>query len=143
VGLDLTGVVLADGSGLSLDNRATCEVLLAVIQRDGVDGPIAAGLPVAATSGTLTSVFEGSEVAGRLRGKTGTLNNPPFNEDPPAVKALVGDLPVAGGGAVEYALVLNGPTISDQSEYRPVWDLLASTLASYPSGAGPDVLGPR
>jgi D-alanyl-D-alanine carboxypeptidase/D-alanyl-D-alanine-endopeptidase (penicillin-binding protein 4) len=142
-GLDLTGVVLSDGSGLSLDNRATCDVLLTIIERDGADGPITAGLPVAATSGTLSSIFEESPVAGRLRGKTGTLNNPPFNEDPPAVKALVGSLPVEGGGAVEYALVLNGPTISDQSEYRPVWDLLATTLDTYPSGAGPDVLGPR
>ena len=62
-----------------------------------------------------------SEVAGRLLGKTGTLNNPPFDQDPPAVKALAGYLPVEGGGQVEYSLVLNGATISDQSEYRPIW----------------------
>ena len=82
-------------------------------------------------------------VAGRLRGKTGTLNNPPFNEDPPAVKALAGYLPVDGGGAVEYVMILNGPTISDQSEYRPLWDQLVDVLVTYPSAAGPDQLGPR
>ena len=48
-----------------------------------------------------------------------------------------------GGGEIEFTLVLNGDTISDQSEYRPVWDLLAETLASYPAGPGPAVLGPR
>ena len=142
-GIDLTGVVLADGSGLSLDNRVTCSLLLEVLQRSGSDDAIGAGLAVAAESGTLSDEFVGSEVAGRLLGKTGTLNNPPFNEDPPAVKALAGYLPVDGGVDVEYVLVLNGPTISDQSEYRPVWDRLAQVLATYPSGPTPADLGLR
>jgi D-alanyl-D-alanine carboxypeptidase/D-alanyl-D-alanine-endopeptidase (penicillin-binding protein 4) len=142
-GLDMTGVVFADGSGLSLDNRITCPIMLAVLQRTGFEGPIGQGLAVAGQTGTLVDVFTESDVAGRLRGKTGTLNNPPFNEDPPAVKALAGYLPVVGGGAVEYVMILNGPTISDQSEYRPLWDQLVELLATYPSAAGPDVLGPR
>jgi len=58
------------------------------------------------------------------------------------VKALAGYLPVEGGGAVEYVLILNGPTISDQSEYRPVWDDLVDTLDTYPSGPTPAELGP-
>ena len=142
-GLDLTSVVLADGSGLSLDNRLTCAALMEVLRRTGADTPIGQGLAIAGQTGTLADVFEGSAVDGRMRAKTGTLNNPPFDADPPAVKALAGYLPVDGGGEVEFALVLNGATISDQSEYRPVWDLLAQVLASYPSGPGPDVLGPR
>ncbi len=142
-GLNTTGVVLADGSGLSLDNRITCPILLAVLQRTGFDGPVGQGLAVAGQTGTLVDIFTESEVAGRLRGKTGTLNNPPFNEDPPAVKALAGYLPVEGGGAVEFVMVLNGPTISDQSEYRPLWDRLVEVLLTYPSAAGPDQLGPR
>ncbi|HWM18657.1 MAG TPA: D-alanyl-D-alanine carboxypeptidase/D-alanyl-D-alanine-endopeptidase [Ilumatobacteraceae bacterium] len=142
-GLDVSGVVLADGSGLSLDNRITCAVLLEVLQRSGYDSPIGHGLAVAGQTGTLVDIFTESDITGRLRGKTGTLNNPPFNEDPPAVKALAGYLPVDGGGAVEYVLILNGPTISDQSEYRPLWDLLVEVLATYPSAAGPDQLGPR
>jgi D-alanyl-D-alanine carboxypeptidase/D-alanyl-D-alanine-endopeptidase (penicillin-binding protein 4) len=142
-GIDTSQLVLADGSGLSLDNRMTCRALVDVLRRSGVGGPIGTGLPVAGQTGTLSEAFVGTEVEGTLRGKTGTLNNPPFNADPPAVKSLAGFEPVDGGGAVEFALLLNGPTISDQSEYRPVWDLLATTLASYPSAAGPDVLGPR
>ncbi|MGA9277208.1 D-alanyl-D-alanine carboxypeptidase/D-alanyl-D-alanine endopeptidase [Ilumatobacter sp.] len=139
--IDMTNVVLVDGSGLSLDDRLTCSALLTVLQRSGPTETIGAALPVAGESGTLSDVFVDHPVAGHLLGKTGTLNNPPFNEDPPAVKALAGYLPVDGGGAVEYALVLNGPTISDQSEYRPIWNAFADVLATYPSGPTPAELG--
>lgn len=142
-GVDTTNVVLSDGSGLSLDNRLTCDAILAVLQRTDPADTIGAALPVAAQTGTLADVFIDHPVAGRLLGKTGTLNNPPFNQDPPAVKALAGYLPVEGGGAVEFALVLNGPTISDQSEYRPVWTELADGLDTYPSGASPAEIGLR
>jgi D-alanyl-D-alanine carboxypeptidase/D-alanyl-D-alanine-endopeptidase (penicillin-binding protein 4) len=50
---------------------------------------------------------------------------------------------VEGGNEVEFALMLNGSTISDQSEYRPVWDLLAEVLTSFPAGPAAAVLGPR
>jgi len=139
--IDTTMIVLSDGSGLSLENRLTCSALLSVLQRSGPGDTIGAALPVAAESGTLSDVFVDHPVAGRLLGKTGTLNNPPFNADPPAVKALAGYVPVDGGGAVEYVLVLNGPTISDQSEYRPIWNDLADALDTYPSGPAPADLG--
>ena len=142
-GVDVAPVVLVDGSGLSLDNRLTGDSILRVLQRTGFDSPVGQGLPVAGQTGTLASAFVEHPIAGRLRGKTGTLNNPPFNVDPPAVKALAGYLPVEGGSAVEYVLILNGPTISDQSEYRPVWDDLADALDTYPAGASPADVGPR
>jgi D-alanyl-D-alanine carboxypeptidase/D-alanyl-D-alanine-endopeptidase (penicillin-binding protein 4) len=142
-GVDVAPIVLVDGSGLSLDNRLTCDAVLTVLQVTGFDSPIGQGLPVAGQTGTLATAFVDHAVAGRLRGKTGTLNNPPFNVDPPAVKALAGYLPVEGGSAVEYVVILNGPTISDQSEYRPVWDSLADALDTYPAGASPAEVGPR
>ncbi len=142
-GIDTSSVVLSDGSGLSLDNRITCSALLAIIQRFTPESVFGTGLPIAGQTGTLAEIFTDHPVAGRLTGKTGTLNNPPFNADPPAVKALSGYVAVEGGTAVEYVLVLNGPTISDQSEYRPVWNALADVLNTYPSGATPAELGPR
>ena len=142
-GIDTTPIVLSDGSGLSLDNRITCAALLAILQRFEPNSTFGAGLPIAGQTGTLADIFTEHPIAGRLTGKTGTLNNPPFNADPPAVKALSGYVIVDGGTAVEYVLVLNGPTISDQSEYRPVWNNLADVLATYPSGATPADLGPR
>lgn len=142
-GVDVEPIVLVDASGLSQDNRLTCDALLTVLQVSGVESPLAQGLPVAGQTGTLADAFNDHAVAGRLTGKTGTLNNPPFNADPPAVKSLAGYLPVEGEGAVEYALILNGPTISDQSEYRPLWNSLADALVTYPAGPSPAELGPR
>lgn len=142
-GIDTSGMVLGDGSGLSLANRITCGTMLAILQRFGGASPLAQGLAVAGQSGTLVEIFGDTPVAGRLLGKTGTLNNPPFDQDPPAVKALSGYLPIDGGGAIEYVLILNGPTIAEQSEYRPVWAELATALASFPAVAAPATLGPR
>jgi len=141
--VDLAGMDLADASGLSTENRLSCDVLLAVLARDRPDGPIGRGLAIAGETGTLSDVFAGSPVAGRLRGKTGTLQNAPFNADPPAVKSLAGYLPVDGGESIEFALILNGPTINDQAEYRPVWDALATVLSTYPAGPGVRELGPQ
>lgn len=141
-GIDTTDLVLGDGSGLSLDNRLTCTLLLQVLQHTGIAGAVGQGLAIAGQTGTLVDIFVDTPMAGRLRGKTGTLNNPPFDQDPPAVKALGGYVPIDGGGAIEYVLILNGPTISDQSEYRPIWAELVTALHSFPAVAGPAELGP-
>jgi len=142
-GVDTTGLVLADGSGLSLDNRVTCTTLVGVLEHAGASSAIGAGLAIAGETGTLASVFTDTPMAGRLLGKTGTLNNFPIDADPPAVKTLAGFLPVEGGGEIVFALLLNGPTISDQSEYRPLWAQLATSLDSFPAVASPAALGPR
>jgi D-alanyl-D-alanine carboxypeptidase/D-alanyl-D-alanine-endopeptidase (penicillin-binding protein 4) len=142
-GIDTTGVVVDDGSGLSNENRVTCRALVAVLEQHQPEDAFAAGLPVAAESGTLDQIFVDSPVAGRLVAKTGTLSNPPFDADPPAVKALSGYLPVDGGGTIEFALVLNSTgTLADQSVYRPIWDAFAEVLAAYPSGPSAAELGP-
>ena len=95
-------------------------------------------------SGTLADIFTDSPLAGKLAAKTGTLGNAPYNADPPAVKSLSGYVPVEGGGAIEFALVLNASgTLTDQSVYRPIWNALAAVLATYPSVATPAQLAPR
>jgi len=145
--LPTEGVEIVDGSGLSIDNRITCEVLLGVLRHGSADDAVGRGLPVAAESGTLAGEFVGTPVAGRLRAKTGRLVNAepaPDGSDPPGARALSGYLPVEGGGAIEVVLVLNGQTVTDAAEYRPVWDeLLAPALASYPAVATIDDLAPR
>lgn len=135
-GVPLEGVELVDGSGLSDENRVTCAAFLAVLQRVDVDGPIGAGLPVAAAAGgTLAEAFDGTPMAGVLRAKTGTL----YNYDDgiggkPAVKALSGLVPIDGGGAIQFSLLLTGAQIAEKVEYRPIWDALAALFAAYPSG---------
>lgn len=143
-GVPMTGVQFADGSGLSNDNRMTCQVLVDVLARSGPTDPLGAGLPVAGVSGTLSDTFTDSPVAGRMLAKTGTLGNAPYNADPPAVKTLAGYLPIEGGGAEEFSLLLNAAgTLTDQSVYRPIWDAFADMLATYPAGPTPAELAPR
>lgn len=143
-GVPLEGVQLVDGSGLSDENRATCASLLAVLQHQSAGDAIGAGLPVAgAAGGTLAEAFTETQMAGVLRAKTGTL----YNYDDgiggrPAVKALSGFVPLEGGGAIEFSLLLTGPQIAEQVEYRPIWDALAALLGAYPSGPSPADLGP-
>ena len=144
-GVATESVVLADGSGLSDDNRLTCNVLLAVLQHQRSDDALGLGLAVAGSKGgTLSDAFAGTALEGVLRGKTGTLYN--YNDGiggKPGAKALSGFVPVAGGGAIEFALVLNGPQVSEKVVYRPTWDAFAKALVSYPSGPSAASLGPR
>jgi len=93
--------------------------------------------------GTLFDAFqEGQPLSGIIRAKTGTLDNTDGVANKPGTKALAGYIPQAGGGAIEFALLLNGETITNKTEYRPIWELFASTLAAYPSGPGVDTLAP-
>ena len=132
---------IVDGSGLAVGNRLSCEVLIAALDRDRDVFEIS--LPVAARTGALADAFVGSSVEGRLVAKTGTLGNPPYDRDPPAVKALAGVVTALSGERLTFALVLNAPTINDQREYRPLWDLLASVLGAHPTGPGVSLLGPE
>jgi serine-type D-Ala-D-Ala carboxypeptidase/endopeptidase (penicillin-binding protein 4) len=140
-GVPMDGVRPIDGSGLSIEDRVTCAAMLAVLQH-AAGGPVAAGLPVAGRTGTLVGEFVGTSVEGRLMAKTGTLGNPPENEDPPAVKALAGYLPATNGDSVEFVLILNEPDLAAE-KYQPLWGALAERLDSYPAGADPAALGPR
>ena len=59
-GVPMAGVVLADGSGLSNDNRVTCDVLVGVLARHTADRPARRRPAVAGVSGTLSDVFTDS-----------------------------------------------------------------------------------
>ncbi|MGE3621586.1 MAG: D-alanyl-D-alanine carboxypeptidase/D-alanyl-D-alanine-endopeptidase [Acidimicrobiia bacterium] len=88
-----------DGSGLALQNRATCDQLVALL-RDPVQGPLLqAGLAVAGESGTLSRRYVDTELAGRLRAKTGSLTS---------VTALAGVVDDADGQLV-FAYLANVP----------------------------------
>lgn len=81
LGVDTTGMVLNDGSGLSRANRISSEQLLqvlrAAIQTDpDALWPIYTGLPVAGFDGSLARRFSQPDAAaarGNVTGKTGTL----------------------------------------------------------------------
>jgi D-alanyl-D-alanine carboxypeptidase/D-alanyl-D-alanine-endopeptidase (penicillin-binding protein 4) len=77
MGIDLRDCDLHDGSGLSHDNRVTCRVLADLLRtmmhhREG--RAFLDSLAVAGRDGTLRR-YNTPQLANRLRGKTGTLNN--------------------------------------------------------------------
>ncbi len=144
-GTPMEGVSLVDGSGLSDENRLTCGALLHVLQHDDASDAVGTGMPIAGVAGgTLSDAFVGTDLEGVLRGKTGTLYN--YDDGTggkPAAKALGGFLPLEGGGAVEFVMLLNGPQVAEKVVYRPIWDAFGALLLTYPTGPTPAVLGPR
>ncbi|MGH3020685.1 MAG: D-alanyl-D-alanine carboxypeptidase/D-alanyl-D-alanine endopeptidase [Gaiellaceae bacterium] len=75
-GVPMSGVRLADGSGLSLHDRFTARALgrlLASAWRDpAVRGPLVASLPIAGVDGTLRDRMRSGPARRRVRAKTGT-----------------------------------------------------------------------
>lgn len=144
-GVPMDGVVVRDGSGLSNLNRVTCAAILKVLQL-GAGGPIDAGVPIAAETGTLALEFVGHPMAGRLRAKTGTLNNEPFDVDPPAVKSLAGYVDPtrsSDAGTIQFVVIANTPNVTEDNVYQPLWSALGERFATYPTGPPEDSLGPR
>ena len=110
-------VQLFDGSGLASNARIPCDVFMSLLNTFSATMP---GLmAIAGESGTIRDSFDGTVAAGKLRGKTGTLNG---------VKALVGYMPVPNSGAVTFSLLMNKPGIDNQGSYRPIWYSLADVL---------------
>jgi D-alanyl-D-alanine carboxypeptidase/D-alanyl-D-alanine-endopeptidase (penicillin-binding protein 4) len=100
LGVPMAGSMVVDGSGLDPANHATCDELVGVLDASGgIDGPVGAALPVAGRTGTLAKRFRTSAAAGRLRAKTGTLNN---------VTSLAGFVALPEGGTATFAYIVNG-----------------------------------
>ena len=132
-GLPVESLVLDDGSGLSRANRATCELLVGVLDHVGRRSRMGLALPVAGRTGTLVSELVGTPAEGVLRAKTGTLSD---------VKALSGFTRSAGRD-VTFALVLNEPGADDDPVYRDVWAGFADALAQRPERIDAARFGPR
>lgn len=135
LGLADPGPVMADGSGLASANALTCGLVQAILDRAGPASPLARALPVAGRTGTLARRFVDSPVTGRLRAKTGTLNQ---------VTALAGYLETPGGAGLTFSFIVNlapDDRVGDDDLVRQ--DELAAVLARYPEGPSLDVLGPQ
>ena len=140
-GVPTAGVSLVDGSGLSDASRLTCATILGVLEHGSATDAVGQGMPVAgATGGTLFDVFADGPLAGKLHGKTGTLN-PNCNPGQLGAKSLGGYVPQSGGGAIEFVLVQNGQCIANN--YKALWDQLGQALAPYPTGPTAETLAPR
>ncbi len=132
-GVPLDGVSVADGSGLTIDNQLTCRALVDVLTLEGSGPVVRAGLAVAGQTGTLAERWQGTEVAGRLRAKTGTLRN---------VTALAGEIEPTQGGSLTFAYVANVPDPGEVSAAEVGIDELAQILVQYPRGVDMAALAP-
>lgn len=109
LGLPTEGVTIADGSGLSSDNRLTPQLLtglLAVVARPNQPAlhGLVAGLPVAGYSGTLADRFRTpnqNPADGVVRAKTGTL---------PGVNALAGYVTTGSSRLLGFAVLADEVT---------------------------------
>ncbi len=110
-------VVMSDGSGLSVNNRISCQTFQKLLTQEiDVLPPL---LAIAGETGTLRSAFTESTVKGTLVAKTGTLTG---------VKSLTGYLTIANTEPVVFSLIMNVAGIDNQNSYRPVWYALSDAL---------------
>jgi len=126
LGLPVDGLRLADGSGVSADNRMSAAVLARLLGLVATGskpelGPIASGLAVAGFSGTLADRFTGPDraAAGYVRAKTGTLTG---------VTSLAGLVPDTSGRMLAFALLAND--IPSIPKARALGDEFAAGLAA-------------
>jgi D-alanyl-D-alanine carboxypeptidase/D-alanyl-D-alanine-endopeptidase (penicillin-binding protein 4) len=95
------GVVIVDGSGLSRENLVTPGLLVVALyaSHGGPGGAVLREcLPVAGASGTLSDRFTGTNLVGRVRGKTGWIRG---------ASSLSGVVERADGGVRWFSILMN------------------------------------
>ncbi|MBW3090954.1 D-alanyl-D-alanine carboxypeptidase/D-alanyl-D-alanine-endopeptidase [Bifidobacterium miconisargentati] len=103
LGIDTSGLTMADCSGLSPGSKLTVRTLVAVQQRNLAEGEGAAaaeGLSIAGLVGTAQYRYDDDAAAGLLRVKTGSLGT---------VTSMAGNVSRTNGGALAFAVVVNNP----------------------------------
>jgi D-alanyl-D-alanine carboxypeptidase/D-alanyl-D-alanine-endopeptidase (penicillin-binding protein 4) len=122
-GCVLDDVVIADGSGLSYDNRLSAVHLARALQalwRSPVRDAFKDALPSGGESGgTLRSRLQ--DVGSRVRAKTGTLG---------VAAALSGYLETKGGGTLVFAFIINAPARGKVWMMRDAQDAMVRALAA-------------
>jgi D-alanyl-D-alanine carboxypeptidase/D-alanyl-D-alanine-endopeptidase (penicillin-binding protein 4) len=122
--LPMTGVIIADGSGLSAKNRIppqTLNALLMVARTSPRFTPLLNGLPIAGETGTLANRFvtkPTKRAAGYVRAKTGTLTG---------VTSLSGTVLDRDGHVMAFTIIAN--RIPSIPAARSAVDRFATALA--------------
>ena len=126
-GIDDTGLVLENGSGLSRSERITPVQLAGVLlagQRSNWAPEFQASMPIVAIDGTMRRRLHDSPAAGRARMKTGTLKD---------VVAIAGYVTDAGGRQCVVVAMINSDRV-DNGRGRMVLDTLVDWVARMDGG---------
>ncbi len=131
VGIPRGSYVLKNGSGINDTNRFTpaqlARLLKTMVSRFPFAAEYLSSVPIGGKDGTLKWRFEGADIAGRLRAKTGTLEN---------VCALSGVVQTASGETLAFSILVNdfagrtGPVVQ-------TIDAAGTALAAMGTAAGP------
>lgn len=121
IGLDANQYKVADGSGLSLYNYASAEMLVALLgyawRTQDIKEHLLPSLPIAGFDGTLKNRMVGTEADGNVRAKTGTVTG---------VSSLAGYLTAANGHTLAFAIINQG--VSSASTGRAFQDKVCIEL---------------
>lgn len=125
--IDVRGLVVEDGSGLSTLNRASPRVLATVLSlmlslKDAAGDALRASLPVAGRAGSLLYRMREAPAGGNLRGKTGSLKG---------VRALAGWVRTRDGAIATYVALYNN--CASAGRMTPVHDAFGQGLARLPT----------
>ena len=121
MGLDTSGMVISDGSGLSRDNRCSARQLagvLALVDRSPHREVMRASLSLAGTDGSLRKRLR--DLPGRVWGKTGTMRG---------VRALCGYVDGSSSGRYAFAIIFNGYR-GPSTPYKEIQDRICRVLAT-------------
>lgn len=125
-GIDLQGMYMVDGSGLSRHNSITTQQLvnmLRVLAKDSIVFPsFYRSLPVAGESGTIRKLADSTAAEGNLRAKSGTMSR---------VRAYAGYVDTRNGERLAFAMIANN-TQWELSELRDRFEKLFVLMAELP-----------
>ncbi len=119
-GIDMRGVQLVDGSGLSARNLVTTQFMVDLLRYYRNDAVFRASLPVAGRNGTLAYSFRRTAAVGRVQAKTGSINR---------VRGLAGYLEAQSGRQCAFAILVNNYDGSSRIA-RQLMDNLVVSLVS-------------
>jgi D-alanyl-D-alanine carboxypeptidase/D-alanyl-D-alanine-endopeptidase (penicillin-binding protein 4) len=123
-GIDSSGLVMLDGSGLSRANLVNAETtlqLLTYMNRHRFGTMFREALPIAGLDGTLRNRMKGTPAQGNVRAKTGTLGT---------ATSLSGYVLSAAGERLVFSLMINNPP-RDADPRNGFTDAIAVLLASF------------
>jgi D-alanyl-D-alanine carboxypeptidase/D-alanyl-D-alanine-endopeptidase (penicillin-binding protein 4) len=125
-GIDLRGICMADGCGLSRMNSITTHQLvemLRVYAKDSAVFPTFYGsLPIAGESGTIRKLADSTEADGNLHAKSGTMAR---------IKSYAGYVKTKSGKMLCFAMIANN-TLWNETELRDKFVRLFVLMAKLP-----------